>query len=137
MKSTWLNTFRQMPVYASGRSEMDIKEDVSCLSSKGLLSAKNAKTAQWGNTQTIKNPCECWHCCDWCAVLERNLHQPELFRSLVWQRQVSLFLKYPPSCCQANEPAKNPKHAQATLAFSCSLTSTSHVTDVHKRLQSL
>ena len=56
----------------------------------------------------------------------RNLHQPKLFRSVVWQRQVSLFLKYPPSCCPANEPAKNPKHAQATLAFSCSLTSTSH-----------
>ena len=83
--------------------------------------------------QTVKNPRECCHCCDCCDVLERNLHQPKLFRSLVWQRQVSLFLKYPPSRCQANKPAKNPKYAQVTLAFSCSLTSTSHVTNIHRR----
>ena len=126
------NTFRQMPVYAPGRSEIDIW--CVLFVNKGPTFRKESKNcSDRRHLQTIKNPCECWHCCDWCAVLERNLHQPELFRSLVWQRQVSLFLKYPRSRCQANKPAKNPKYAQVTLAFSCSLTITSHVTNIHRR----
>ena len=51
--STSLNTFRQMPIClraASDRSEIDIQEALSCLSSKNSLSGKKAKTVQRGDT---------------------------------------------------------------------------------------
>ena len=58
---------------ASDRSEIDIQEDLSCLSSKGPLSDFPGRKQKLFRGVTSTNRRACCHCCDWFGVLEIDL----------------------------------------------------------------